>query len=646
VTVARYGTWRSPVSAAALVEQAVRLSQLQVVGDRVYWNEGRPAEAGRQVIMSVRPGAPPVEEIPAAFSARTQVHEYGGRCYAVQGDTLVFSNWEDQRLWRCRSGADPVAITPAPAARRAHRYADPVITPDGRWVICVHEQHRPDGAVDNDLVAVPLDPSASDESLRPLAAGHDFFSSPRLAPDGARLAWLSWDHPHMPWDQTQLWVGDFAGGRIRDPRLVAGSPGESVTQPRWSGSGVLHYVSDRTGWWNLYDETGIALCPLDAEFGQPDWAFGPATYGFLPDHRLVAVWTSSGRDHLGYIAGGRAMPQDLPFSSYAELQPAPGGLVALAASETQPLAIVRLDATGGISVLRPSRDVRLEPEAISTPDAVEFPTGAGEVAHAFVYPPRNPAFVGPDDERPPVVVMIHGGPTANTAAVFNPLVQYWTTRGFAVADVDYRGSTGYGTAYRRRLNGEWGVVDVEDCGNAVRWLAAEGRADGSRAVIRGGSAGGFTTLAALAFTDVFAAGASLFGVADLELLARDTHKFESRYLDGLVGPWPEAAAVYERRSPIHHVDEISCPLILFQGLEDAIVPPAQSQLMYEALRARGVPVAYLTFPGEQHGFRQAATIIAVAEAELAFYGRVFGFEPDGGASSLPIANEESLSPRS
>jgi dipeptidyl aminopeptidase/acylaminoacyl peptidase len=297
-------------------------------------------------------------------------------------------------------------------------------------------------------------------------------------------------------------------------------------------------------------------------------------------------------------------------------------------------------------VLRRSREVRLDPAAISTPEAVEFPTGDAEVAHALFYPPRNPAFRAPDGERPPVVVVIHGGPTAHTTAVFDLFVQFWTTRGFAVADVDYRGSTGYGRSYRRRLDGEWGVVDVQDCANVVRWLADQGQVDGGRAVIRGGSAGGFTTLAALAFTDVFAAGASLYGVADLELLAGETHKFEARYLDGLVGPWPEAAGVYAARSPIHHVDQIGCPLILFQGLEDVIVPPAQSQLMYDALRARGVPVAYLSFPGEQHGFRQAATVIAVAEAELAFYGRVFGFRPDGGAATLPIANDEKLSPRS
>jgi dipeptidyl aminopeptidase/acylaminoacyl peptidase len=647
VTVASYGSWRSPISAAALVEQAVRLSQLQVVGDRVYWNEGRPAEGGRQVIVSVRPGSPLVEEIPPGFSARTQVHEYGGRCYAVHGQVIVFSNWEDQRLWRCQRGEEPRAITPRAESPRAHRYADPVITPDGRFVICVHEHHRSDGQVDNDLVVVALDPPDPEQPPRSLVSGRDFFAAPRLAPDGSRLAWVSWDHPRMPWDQTQLWVADLdAKARPGTPHLVAGEAGESITQPRWSPAGMLRYVSDRSGWWNLYDETGVALCPREAEFGRPDWVFGAATYACLPGESLVAVWTDNGRDHLGYVTGGSAEPQDLPFTSYSELQAARGGVVALAASASQPLAIVHLDLAGTVEVLRRSREVQVEAEAISIPDAVEFPTGDGEVAHAFVYSPRNPAFQGPDDERPPLIVIIHGGPTSNTAAVFDPFVQYWTTRGFAVADVDYRGSTGYGREYRRRLNGAWGVADVEDCAHIVRWLAGQGQVDGDRAVIRGGSAGGFTVLAALAFTNVFGAGASLYGVADLELLARDTHKFESHYLDTLVGPWPEAAPVYERRSPIHHVDEIACPLILFQGLEDAVVPPAQSQLMYDALRARGVPVAYLAFPGEQHGFRQAATIVAVGEAELAFYGRVFGFTPDAAATSVPIANEEKLSPRS
>jgi dipeptidyl aminopeptidase/acylaminoacyl peptidase len=643
--VAPYGSWRSPLSAAALVEQAVRLSQLQVAGDRVYWNEGRPQEAGRQVIMSLRPGATPVEEIPAGFSARTQVHEYGGRCYALHDEAVVFSNWADQRLWLRRPGEEPIPITPAPDRPRADRYADPVITPDGRWVICVHEHHADTGRVDNDLVAVPLDPPHPDRPVRQLVTGHDFFASPRLAPGGASLAWISWDLPHMPWDQSDLWVGGWApDGTIDSPCRVAGGAGESITQPRWSPGGVLHYVSDRTGWWNLYDASGRALCPLEAEFGRPDWVFGESTYVFLPDGRLVAAWIVAGADQLGFVTGGRAQPLALPFSRYSDLQPADGSIFALAASPTTPPAVVRLDLTGGVDVLRSSREVPLDQAAISTPEAVQFPTGESEIAHALFYPPVNPGFRGPDGERPPLIVVIHGGPTAGTVAVFNPAVQFWTTRGFAVADVDYRGSTGYGTAYRRGLNGAWGVADVEDCAQVVRWLAEEGRVDGRRAVIRGGSAGGFTALAALAFTTTFAAGASLYGVADLELLARHTHKFESRYLDGLVGPWPEAAEVYQRRSPIHHVEEITCPLILFQGLEDAIVPPAQSDLMYQALRGRGVPVAYLTFEGEQHGFRQAATIVAVAEAELAFYGRVFGFAPDGGVPSLAIANEEGLSP--
>jgi dipeptidyl aminopeptidase/acylaminoacyl peptidase len=645
--VAPYGTWRSPLSAAALVEQAVRISQLQVAGDRVYWNEGRPAEAGRQVIVSLRPGATPIEEIPAGFSARTQVHEYGGRCYAVHGQTIVFSNWSDQRLWLRRPAREPVPITPDPKRPRAQRYADPVVTPDGQWVICVHEHHRDDSHVDNDLVAVPLDPPDLEHVPRTLASGHDFYGAPRLSPDGSRLAWVSWNHPHMPWDQTELWVADLdRRARLGEPSLVAGGSGESVTQPRWSPSGVLHYVSDRSGWWNLYDELGATLCPLSAEFGRPDWVFGAATYGFLPDGRLVAAWIENGEERLGIVAAGAAVAQELPFSSYSELQPAGSGVVALAASPTMATAVVSLDLAGGMEIWRRSREVRIDAAAISRPEPVDFPTGAGEVAHALFYPPANPEFRGPDDERPPLIVIIHGGPTSNTVPVFDPLVQFWTTRGFAVADVNYRGSTGYGTAYRRRLNGAWGIADVEDCAQVVSWLADHERIDASRAIIRGGSAGGFTTLAALAFTGAFATGASLFGVADLELLARHTHKFESHYLDGLIGPWPEAADEYRRRSPIHHVDEISRPLILFQGLDDVIVPPAQAQLMYDALRARGVPVAYLAFEGEQHGFRQAATIIAVAKAELAFYGRVFRFAPDDTATSLPIANEARLNLRS
>jgi dienelactone hydrolase len=653
--VAPYGTWPSPISAATLVEQSVRLSAASVHGERVYWVEGRPAEGGREVLVGMDPGGDAFDVIPGDFSVRTQVHEYGGRCYAAHRrpgaseDTLVFSNWADQRLWQTTPAGEPSPLTPEPDRPRSDRYADPVITPDGRWVVCVHEQHRAGGDVINDLAAVPLDPPAPDRPPLIIACGHDFYSAPRLSPDGTRMAWLTWDNPDMPWDSTELWLAEVGPGlALGSPAVVAGGPGESVIQPRWSPRGVLHYLSDRSGWWNLYDEQGTPLCPAPAEFGEPDWVFGNSSYGFLPDGELIATWRAEGGGRIGFVRDGRAEDAPFSFSSYGSVSPGAGGVIAIAASPVDPPAVTNLDLSGGGFVtLRRSRDVSIAPDHLSWPEAIEFPTSGGEVAHALLYSPAHAGYEGPAGDRPPLIVILHGGPTSSATAVLNMSTQYWTNRGFAVVDVDYRGSSGYGRAYRRRLNKGWGVVDVEDCSAVVKWLDGEGRIDGKRAVIRGGSAGGFTTLAALAFTKTFAAGASHYGVADLELLARDTHKFEARYLDGLVGPWPAQADEYRRRSPIHHVDQITNPLVLFQGSDDQIVPPAQSQLMYQALRDRGVPTAYMEFEGEQHGFRMASTIVTVAEAELAFYGRVLGFVPatDGAGDSpagLDIANEGAI----
>lgn len=640
-TTASYGTWPSPITVELLTERAVRLDQVGTVGGRVAWVEGRPAEGGRQVI--VLEGG--TELVPEGFSARTQVHEYGGRCWAeVGGGAVVASNWEDQRLWRFAAGQDPVALTPEPAAARAVRFADPAVSPDRRWAVCVRESHG-DGGVVNDLVAVRLDGSGE---LRALAAGHDFYSAPAVSPDGRRLAWLSWDHPSMPWDETECWVADFdpASATLSGERRVAGASGESVQQPRWSPDGVLHWVSDSSGWWNLYRDGGAggpeAVCPTDAEMGEPGWVFGTSTYAFTAGGRLVASWSGPTGSGIGEIAEGSARAWELPWTGFEGLVAAGDGVACIASSPAHPPAVVRIGPGGAAEVLRASRDVDVDPRALSRPERVSFPTVGRATAWALHYPPASVTHEAPLGELPPLVVMCHGGPTSQASSALNLAVQWWTSRGFAVADVDYRGSTGYGRAYRRLLRGNWGVVDVEDCAAVARWLAAEGNADPNRCVIRGGSAGGYTTLACLAFTDTFAAGASLFGVADLEALARDTHKFEARYLDSMIGPWPQDAAIYQARSPIHHLEGFDRPLIIFQGLEDRVVPPAQSEMIYRALRDRGVPVAYMAFEGEQHGFRRAETQQSVATAELSFYGRVLGFTPVG-AVDVPIDNAGSLS---
>ena len=626
VTEAPYGTWQSPVSAESLVDQVVRLGQLQVPpggkGRDVYWVESRPADGGREVIVRHR-GGEVSDVIPPGLYARTRVHEYGGRCYAVHGETVVFSNWSDQRLWVVEPGADPRPLTAEPNVPGGARFADPVFNADGTLVFCVRERHVGEGEALNDLVALTVTGDGGAPVV--VAEGHDFYAAPRVSPQGDRLCWVTWDHPDMPWDSTRLWVADLdTRGGLSQVRLVAGGPGESVTQPRWSPSGVLHYVSDRSGWWNIYDETGEPLCRMDAEFGRPDWVFGASTYGFTPEGGLVAVWESGGVHHLGRIGEGHVTEIPTPWSYFTAVEIAARDVMAIAASAVEPAAVVRIEADGSTETIRRSQEQTLERADISVPEHIRFPTGSGDFAFALVHRPANSRFRGPGDERPPVVVLIHGGPTSSALPVFDRFTQYWTTRGFVVANINYRGSTGYGRAYREKLNGNWGVSDVEDCAAAVEWLDKEGWADGARAVIRGGSAGGFTTLAALAFTDRFACGASLYGVGDVELLARHTHKFEARYLDSLIGPWPEEDEEYRRRSPIHNLDRFDRPVILFQGSEDAVVPPDQSRLMFERLTARGVDVEYVEYEGEQHGFRRAETIIDVATRELAFYRRVLG----------------------
>jgi len=626
---APYGSWRSPIRVDDLVGAVVGLGEPRVDGADLYWLEGRPTEGGRQVLVRVGADGVPEALTPAPISVRTRVHEYGGGSYVVAGGVVVYSDLADGRLYRLDPGtAGAVPITPP----GPWRYADLRLDAGHRRFVAVREDHSADGEPVNQIVDVPLD---GERDPRVLVTGPDFVAAPRVAPDGSRLAWLEWDHPQMPWDATRLRVAPIGtDGSLGESALAAGGPDESIAQPEWSTDGTLHFVSDRSGWWNLYrlvDGPRLEpLAPMEAEFADPAWILGRSSYGFLADGSIVAVARQAGRDRLFHIAPGDLIGEvETPFTEFDGLQVGTLGVLVLAGSPGSPTAVVRLDpeTLAPAGVLRRESSLALGPAIISVPEAIDFPTSGERVAHALFYPPRNPDQCAPDGERPPLVVLSHGGPTANTSSALDLGIQFLTSRGIAVVDVDYGGSTGYGRDYRRVLNGAWGIVDVDDCIAAAGFLVARGDVDPDRLAIKGGSAGGFTTLAALAFRDTFAAGISRYGVGDLEALARDTHKFESRYLDSMVGPYPASADLYRQRSPIGHLDQIACPVLVLQGTEDRVVPPAQAEAIVAALAANAIPHAYLSFEGEGHGFRGEAAIRRSLEAELSFLGQVFEFEP-------------------
>jgi dipeptidyl aminopeptidase/acylaminoacyl peptidase len=633
-----------------VADDDVPLLEISCVGDDVYWLEGRPREDGRYVLMRFSASGEKTELTPKPFSVRTRAHEYGGGAYLATASSIFFANFADQRLYRQDVDGQVRPITPEPASPSADRFADLRVTADERLLVCVRERHPVDGGeAGNELVMLPTDGSAPP---RTIVSGHDFFSTPRISPNGRQLAWLTWDHPRMPWDGTELWIGDFeTDGSVSNPRLVAGGPGESIFQPEWSPAGVLHFVSDRTGWWNLYrlqHDAPEALAPMEAEFGAPQWSFGMSRYTFLNDGLIAAQYTRDGFDNLGYLRPGGSLERvELPYSVLASTLSTDGQtLVTIAASPTAAPCAVRITpSTGTVVVLGRSVEEDVDPAYLARPRPIAFPTDHGRAtAYALFYPPTNADFGGPRGELPPLIVESHGGPTSMTTAELDLKIQFWTSRGFGVVDVNYGGSSGFGRAYRERLNRMWGVVDTDDCINAARHLAQRGEVDGQRLAIRGGSAGGYTTLCALVFHDDFSAGASYYGVADCAALAADTHKFESRYLDGLIGPWPAARDVYYERSPIHFADRLSCPVILFQGLDDEVVPPAQAEVMVAALRAKRLPFAYLAFEGEQHGFRKAETIQRTLEAELFFYAKVFDFVLPDRIETVPIENLPAVQP--
>ncbi|MDX6400915.1 MAG: hypothetical protein QOF27_1521 [Gaiellaceae bacterium] len=632
-TAAPYGSWTSPITTDLVAsEGGVGFGYLDIDERGVYWTESRPQENGRSALVFRPHDGEPVDMVPPNFNVRTRVHEYGGGAWFRDGNTVFCSNFDDSRLYRIDGlGAEPKPITPEPPEPHALRYADGRVFAGGRLIVCVQETHG-EGEAKNELVVLQTDGSGEP---RVIATGRDFYAAPRPSPDGTCLAWLAWDHPHMPFEGTDLCVGVLAeDATISGSRRVAGSEQESIFQPDWGIDGLLYFVSDRTGWSNLYVERdgGVhALTNEQAELGYPQWVFDLSRYAFLDDGRIACIFTRSAVDGLEVLdpKSGELTSVDLPFSSYSSASLRSDGtrLVFPAASPTQPSAVIELDTESGQSrVLRRSTEMELDERYIAVAQAVEFPGTGGEISHGFYYAPTNPDYAAPEGELPPLVVSVHGGPTAHVTTALDLQIQLITSRGIAVIDLNYGGSTGYGREYRDRLRGTWGVVDVEDSAAAARYLSERGDVDPARIHITGGSAGGYTTLMALAVRDEFASGASYFGVADLVTFHSETHKFESHYDDYLVGPWPEAIDIYRERSPVTHADSISDPLLLLQGLDDKVVPPSQSEVIVEALKRRGIPYAYIAFEGEGHGFRKAENIKRAADAHLSFLGQVSDFQ--------------------
>ncbi len=649
-TTASYGAWGSPITPELLVADAVGLGSIQVDGEQVFWLESRPQEKGRSAIVKQKNPGDFTDVTPSPWNVRSRVHEYGGGAFGIHQGDLWFIHQPDQQVYYLANGTtEPQALTAIPSCRFTN----------GAWdrarhrLIFVQEEHHDQDTI-NSLVAIPCDPESSPlHATIPLVTGADFYSSPTLSPDGRWLAWLSWNHPQLPWDGCELWVAPcLEDGALGKAILVAGGKSESVGQPRWLDGQTLLFISDRSGWGNLYQwKTGepdqisaLINPPLTLEFGLPHWVFGQSSYGIICSEQLICAVRHRGLGQLGLLGIREQTWEflDLPFTEFQSLQANGQAAYFVASSPTSPSAIIELELQGlsadstSFRVIRSASSLDLSPDFFSVPQALCFPTTDQAVAYGFYYPPNNPNFVAPKEEKPPLIVKCHGGPTAATGTGFNLGIQFWTSRGFAFLDVNYRGSTGFGRAYQDALQGHWGIYDVADCVAGATYLVDQGWVDPKKLAMRGSSAGGYTTLAALTFTSVFQAGASYYGVSDLEALATDTHKFEARYLDGLVAPYPDGKEIYRQRSPIHHVDQLACPVIFFQGLEDKVVPPNQAERMVSALLKKGIPVAYLTFPEEAHGFRQDKTIQEAIKAELSFYAQIFEFTPADNIEAIPM----------
>ena len=632
------GSWRSPITAEMVARQSIKFGEIVVDGKDIYWVESRPAESGRSVIVRCDSKGELSDVIAVPYSARSRVHEYGGGAFTVHEGTLFFTNFADQRIYRQDSGCDPWALTPEVDKRHADLQLD---ARRGR-LVCVQEDHTRQGEPTNAIVGVDISHFGEPQIF---VSGNDFYASPRFSPDGSMIAWLTWNHPYMPWDGTELWLAEVdEQGALSNLRKVAGGVSESIFQPEWSPDGVLYFVSDRTGWWNMYRSvTGKVeiVTKMDAELGMPLWNLGLSTYGFLSRDRIACAYNQKG---IWYLASVDLKSKRLSsirsrFTEVMHLRTSDDCAVFQSGSPTSALMMVKFNTrTSEETVIKRSGDTPIDPAYISRPESIEFKTTNDMMSYGFYYSPKNKDYDLPQNKLPPLIVVTHGGPTSCSYTSLDMKIQFWTSRGFAVLDVNYGGSTGFGRPFRERLKKNWGITDVDDCTNGAVYLVNKGLVDADRVIIRGSSAGGYTTLCALTFRDFFKAGASYYGIGDLEALARDTHKFESHYLDTLVGPYPEAREIYHERSPLYHTEGLFAPVIFFQGLEDKVVPPDQSGKMVDSLHRKGIPVAYLTFEGEQHGFRRAENIKRALEAELYFYSRIFGFELSDNVEHVKIEN--------
>jgi dipeptidyl aminopeptidase/acylaminoacyl peptidase len=640
--IAPYGSWKSPITTDLIVSETIGLGRIVLDGKDTYWAEARPSEEGRNIIVKCTASGETFDVTPSQFNVHTRVHEYGARGYTVADGVVYFSNFDDQRLYRHRPGEAPIPMTPEGDLR----YASAVLDRRRNRLICVREDHTThDDEPIHTVVAIDIH---GRDAVNVLVSGNDFYAAPRIHPDGTALAWLTWNHPNMPWDGTELWVAQISDdGLLLEPQWVAGGIDEAVMQPEWSPDGMLYFASDRSGWANLYrwrHNRVEAVLEMEAEFVKTHWWGGAAAYGFESASSLVCSYVQEGVWYLARLdpETHRLESLELPYSEMgrADLKVAAGRVVFEAGSPVQPMSVLELNlATGALAVLQMASTAKVDLAYLSIPENLEFPTSKNVAAHAFYYAPKNPDYRPPTGEKPPLLVTCHGGPHSATSLELNLSIQYWTSRGIGVLDVNYGGSTGYGRDYRERLIGEWGVVDVDDCANGARYLVVRGDVDAERVVISGGSAGGYTALSAMTFRDVFKAGASHFGVSDLEALIDDIHKFDTNSLVGLVGPYPLYRRRYIERSPINYAEQLNCPVIFFQGLEDTIVPADQSEMMFDVVRKRGVPTAYIAFEGEYHGFQQSENIKRALEAELYFYARVFGFELADPIEPVHIENE-------